>query len=435
MKRIRIGNDINVVWSLMRDDAPFLLNAEKISLYLMAPYGRVELTDYSVEGNSVTWLFQGRHQKAIGKYTLVLVVNKGEEGMITTDACDFVELVSCSCKADGADACGVETEYVNLVSKVDVGGGSGGGSSYDDTEIRTELSRLDAVKAEKAELTELSSEVSGLSERVENLEQGGQGGGTPSGDPMHYMFEAVGATYNATGADIPMVGIYGDSYVHKAKHWHLNELGDITSEEMREIYAESFPMRRRIILESAFANTNIRTNIPIWKGCDTTAYGSAASTKVSLFGLGCDCSLEVFAWVVDSGEMMNIVKHLNLSSVSNLFDFRSKTPKIKKVLGEINLSNISSTYSMFSRCTSIEEIRLYKLGADLDIKLAPRLSYASIKFLLANSNATSKKTLTLHATALANAEAAYLADVEQDTTTYPTLSDWALSKNIQIATA
>lgn len=169
MKRIRIGNDINVVWSLMRDDAPFLLNAEKISLYLMAPYGRVELTDYSVEGNSVTWLFQGRHQKAIGKYTLVLVVNKGEEGMITTDACDFVELVSCSCKADGADACGVETEYVNLVSKIDVGGASGGGSSYDDTEIRTELSRLDAVKADKSELTELSTEVGGLSEKVDNL--------------------------------------------------------------------------------------------------------------------------------------------------------------------------------------------------------------------------------------------------------------------------
>ena len=167
MKSIRIGNDINVVWSLLRDNAPFLLDAEKISLYLHTPIGRMELTDYSVEGNKITWLFQGRHQKVIGKYTLVLVVNKGEEGMITTDACDFVELVSCSCKADGADACGVETEYVNLVSKVDVGGGSGGGS-YDDSEIRTELSRLERDKANKLELTELSEEVGGLSEDVAN---------------------------------------------------------------------------------------------------------------------------------------------------------------------------------------------------------------------------------------------------------------------------
>ena len=462
MKSVRKGNDIGIAWTINSGETPFSLEGKDITLYLHNPYGKEKVEGYSVKGNVLSWTFLGKGQKVTGKYSLILVVNEGARGMITTDSCDFVNLVPCSCQIGGQDNDGVQTEVIELTSEVSIGG-------YDDTEIRQELTnvnataleahelatlaneRIDAIEIEvpevdlseinqsldkiESELTELSLEVSGLSERVENLEQGGQGGGTPSGDPMHYMFEAVGATYNATGADIPMVGIYGDSYVHKAKHWHLNELGDITSEEMREIYAESFPMRRRIILESAFANTNIRTNIPIWKGCDTTAYGSAASTKVSLFGLGCDCSLEVFAWVVDSGEMMNIVKHLNLSSVSNLFDFRSKTPKIKKVLGEINLSNISSTYSMFSRCTSIEEIRLYKLGADLDIKLAPRLSYASIKFLLANSNATSKKTLTLHATALANAEAAYLADVEQDTTTYPTLSDWALSKNIQIATA
>ena len=528
MKDKRQGNDLKVAWSIfMQDGEPFRLDGKDVSLYLKNMFGRKELSDFVTTGNIIQWTFYGKDQKNSGKYSLELVINEGEKGMITTDKCDFVNLVSCSCKLQGGeDAPNVETESIELTSTLEyvAGGGSyddtalwnelenkvdkekgkglssndytnadkqklAGLKNYDDTaikadlakkadktEIPTKLSQLeqdieiggevdlsdyptreevsetylpreefeeriegyataDRVQELSENVTELSTEVSGLSERVENLEQGGQGGGTPSGDPMHYMFEAVGATYNATGADIPMVGIYGDSYVHKAKHWHLNELGDITSEEMREIYAESFPMRRRIILESAFANTNIRTNIPIWKGCDTTAYGSDASTKVSLFGLGCDCSLEVFAWVVDSGEMMNIVKHLNLSSVSNLFDFRNKTPKIKKVLGEINLSNISSTYSMFSRCTSIEEIRLYKLGADLDIKLAPRLSYASIKFLLANSNATSKKTLTLHATALANAEAAYLADVEQDTTTYPTLSDWALSKNIQIATA
>ena len=126
MKSIRIGNDINVALSLMRDDAPFLLDKETITLFLHTPFGKMELTDYSVEGNVISWVFFGKNQKAIGKYSLILVINKGKEGMITTDACDFVNLVSCSCKTEGADSCGVVTEYVNLVSKVDVGGSGGG---------------------------------------------------------------------------------------------------------------------------------------------------------------------------------------------------------------------------------------------------------------------------------------------------------------------
>ena len=159
MKNIRIGNDINVAWSLYRDDAPFPLEGENISLHLQTPYGRIDLEDFSVEGNVISWIFRGKNQKVLGKYSLILFINKGEDGMVATDACDFVNLVDCSCKVGIDDGCGVETEYVNLTSKVDVGGGS----SYDDTELRNEIARVDA------DLTELSTEVSGLSERIDNL--------------------------------------------------------------------------------------------------------------------------------------------------------------------------------------------------------------------------------------------------------------------------
>ena len=46
---------------------------------------------------------------------------------------------------------------------------NGGGSSYDDTEVKEELARLEREKADKSELTELSTEVSGLSEKVDEL--------------------------------------------------------------------------------------------------------------------------------------------------------------------------------------------------------------------------------------------------------------------------
>lgn len=55
---------------------------------------------------------------------------------------------------------------------------------------------------------------------------------TPSGDPQHYAYEAVGAVYNATGADTTTTGIYGDTIVHKAGHWLYNEIGDLTNEDM-----------------------------------------------------------------------------------------------------------------------------------------------------------------------------------------------------------
>ena len=42
------------------------------------------------------------------------------------------------------------------------------GSSYDDTEIRTELARLEKDKADKSELTELSAEIGRVSAAVES---------------------------------------------------------------------------------------------------------------------------------------------------------------------------------------------------------------------------------------------------------------------------
>ena len=62
---------------------------------------------------------------------------------------------------------------------------------------------------------------------------------TPSGDPMHYAYEAAGAVWNGTGADITRIGrMTGDTIVHKAGYWYLNELGDISNQEMRKIFIQ-----------------------------------------------------------------------------------------------------------------------------------------------------------------------------------------------------
>lgn len=136
MKDIRKGNDIKVRWSLLVKGTsdPFDLSGLPLKLYLKNMYGRKEVEDFSVDGNVILWTFFGKDQKHTGKYSLELVANEGVEGMMTTDICGLVNLVSCSCKVgDSTDGCGVETETIEVQSEVEYVGGSIEVDTYFDT--------------------------------------------------------------------------------------------------------------------------------------------------------------------------------------------------------------------------------------------------------------------------------------------------------------
>ena len=119
MKDIRIGNDILVTWSLFRGEEAYDLTDLPLTLYLSNAYGKKKVEHFFVEGNKVQWTFFGKDQKNTGKYSLILVVNEGGLGMQSTDVCNFVQLVSCSCQMSGADDAGVQTETIQLASTVD----------------------------------------------------------------------------------------------------------------------------------------------------------------------------------------------------------------------------------------------------------------------------------------------------------------------------
>ena len=203
MRDHRQGNDLVVVWSILRDGKPFILSGKEWKLYLKNMYERKEVDDFSVKGNQIHWTFYGKDQKTTGRYSLILVGNENEKGMITTDTCDFVNVVSCSCKVKNSeDSPNVETETIELTSNLDyvagTGGGEGGGS-YDDTAIWEALNdKVDKVEGkglstndytdeEKQKLAGLENyddsgikkDIEDLSKKVEDLEQGGQGGSTP----------------------------------------------------------------------------------------------------------------------------------------------------------------------------------------------------------------------------------------------------------------
>ena len=136
MRDVRKGNDIKVRWSLVVKGTsdPFNLSGLPLKLYLKNMYGRKEVDDFSVDGNTILWTFFGKDQKQTGEHSLELVANEGVEGMMTTDICGLVNLVSCSCKVgDGTDGCGVETETIEVQSEVEFVAGA-------PIEVDTELS-------------------------------------------------------------------------------------------------------------------------------------------------------------------------------------------------------------------------------------------------------------------------------------------------------
>lgn len=123
MKDIRKGNDIAVTWSLKRGTEPFDLEGLPLTLYLKSMHEKKRIDDFSVRKDKIHWTFFGKDQDRTGTYSLELVVNEGKEGMMTTDACNFVRLVSCSCKTSvGYDENGLQTETVDIESEISFGG-------------------------------------------------------------------------------------------------------------------------------------------------------------------------------------------------------------------------------------------------------------------------------------------------------------------------
>lgn len=207
---------------------------------------------------------------------------------------------------------------------------------------------------------------------------------TPSGDPMHYAYVAAGAEYNDTGADIikttpwaDMIdddydGPYGKTVVHKAGYWYLNGLGDITNDEIRNIYIASsnFP---EVDLRSYFGFVNFRTNfsgirkITGWLVINAIAI-SDGSRKFSILNLSCLKGAPI-----------------NMPSLNDT---------IVHILGtEVILNGAHNLFSASNLITA----PFRGLKYNLNIGGSPVLSVKSVLYMINNEKATSPITITLHA--------------------------------------
>lgn len=596
MKDIRKGNDINVAWKIMKDGAPFSLTGKDVHIYLKTPFGKREVKDFSVAGNTISWTFYGKDQNHLGKHSLELVINENEVGMISTDYCDFVNLVSCSCMVGGSDEGNITTESIELTTTLEFVAGEGGGSyddsaiweavtklnedkvdkveglglsqesftteekeklsnieNYDDTGIKQDLAKK-ANKSEiptkmsqleqdieigsdyddteiKEELAELSAEVSGLSEKVDELGQPifkavygettynaiksayksgmvvhcdyigncyvlsridnnnayltctlgtivyrimcssastwanatfeteqvknkttslssastdtqypsakavydavskksevslealANGNlkvtidgvskdfmaATPSGDPQHYAFMAIGAKYNATANDssvaAPWAALADDAadkvVIHKAGHWLLNGVGDLTNRDMRHILA-----RGAAVPGVAYSMANAVSD---YYNKDNNPGANAVRTNYCFAGTT-NFTVEMGTFfnnqVIEVGELSARPNGAHGNIVTKTQYFARLATNLRHIVGVC--IPIDTYADAFTGAPFLKTIDVRDLKYNINFKDQPLLTNASILNMINKEKATNAIVITLHADAYARAMA------------------------------
>ena len=224
---------------------------------------------------------------------------------------------------------------------------------------------------------------------------------TPSGDPMHYAFVTAGAEYNDTGEDIvkdapwadmiddDYTGDYGKTVVHKAGHWYLNGLGDITNEEIREIYYKS----GNIILTHGGTYDyfspyyNIRTMFQLNSGF--SLWTGSLKIKSMQF---CHSMKKCIVYNVFYNNKYGII--LEQDTTNNIFN---KAVNLIHSLTTFTLKSRINNNNGLSSCSSLVTIKIKELNSDLIIAKTPVLSIKSVLYMINNEAATSPITITLHA--------------------------------------
>lgn len=122
MKRIRIGKDILITWSILTNGVPQPLKNRDLKLILITPLRNTVTVEYTISDNIISCTYPGNMHKCLGKYSLTLWENYGKEGQTAVDACNAFQLVPTTCEEGGDDE-GLETETVELSGFMDANAG------------------------------------------------------------------------------------------------------------------------------------------------------------------------------------------------------------------------------------------------------------------------------------------------------------------------
>ena len=199
-------------------------------------------------------------------------------------------------------------------------------------------------------------------------------------NPLRPLFIAAGAEYNDTGTDKTKTAPWGETVTHKAGHYYLNGLGDITEEQIAYIY--SAPINA--FYPFAYKNAPVRTVF-------MHGTGGQSSLSTSINGWFNFCP---------TVEIIGSKEHLFCQGNSLIRAF-SGCKKLKRILFEPFSCQNCDVRNIFTECFELVEVRLNSLNKDLSLSSSSLLSKESILYAIANANTTSAITITLHPDAYA----------------------------------
>lgn len=212
---------------------------------------------------------------------------------------------------------------------------------------------------------------------------------TPSGDPMHYAYEAVGAVYNNTDTAKEVAAPWGDMVTHVARRWYLNGLGDITNEQILKIYNLGNSRIFRGSTLKDYIIDPVRTNIP----------------RKNLLLNNAKKAIDINEVVMNNSDIAAVQFSSYLEYPVYLTGSMSYTfyncGQLMSINNVLNVANVTTFSQAFGLCPNLIYVYMQSLNRSVSFSSSSKLSKASLLYMIQNAAPTSAITITLHADAYA----------------------------------
>ena len=201
-------------------------------------------------------------------------------------------------------------------------------------------------------------------------------------NPLRPLYIAAGAEYNDSGADKTKTAPWGETVTHKAGHYYLNGLGDITEEQMMEIYNAP----HNALYEQAYAGNNTIRTIFFRAGTSSVALSNSVNA--------------IFASCHTIEAIGNKDSHLYLNNASlrHLF-FNCR--KLRSIAIRIYAKNTTIDQRTFQECFMLEYVKIDLLSSPIIFADSSNLSQESVIYMIQKASPTTAITITLHPDAYA----------------------------------
>lgn len=206
--------------------------------------------------------------------------------------------------------------------------------------------------------------------------------------PLRPLFIAAGAEYNDTGVDISKTAPWGETVTHKAGHYYLNGLGNITEEQMVKIY-NAGPFWLSESASGVLSGSSIRTNLP---PLDHGLYRFKSFDMTYSFN---DELPEVIV-LVDPLASNDKAKVISVKSINGCFVFANK---LKRVYGTIDIKEAKGWTAIYG--TSLQHLYLSNMSSTLRFNECVSLGKESILFMINNATPHEPISIVLHPNAYA----------------------------------